>query len=483
MRWVLTCISLWLYLGAAFAQPVTLTAIDGELALTGDLRQFDGRFYQIDTEFGLVTVAGDRVLCTGEACPGDNQTTGFSLTVDAHLARVLVPALVEAFAAQQGLPSIRRLTGLESLIFDLGRADGSRRFPVSIRIAQSAEAFADLAVGEADMILTTRQPTRAERAIALDAGQGDLDNPAQELLIALDALVAVRGWFGPGEALTVDDLRTGNIGPRLHVRAGSDDARWVLGELAGVLDRVPHQTLEDLRASLRVAPRDLGLVPHSARGNLSPITLAGSCGLDLVADRAHLRRGETPFLIPALAYLPARRLPRDMIPFIAFLGSDLAAQVIARAGFESPSATPEAGAPLADRVLAALAQPNASAPTETYREIALALGDAEILGLGFPLDRDTDRTAQLIYDRSLETLARALLASRLRERVLIVAGFGGTDSEAAARKLHTDLLEATGGITGDATFELYGFGDALPVACSGDPWAKRLNARVEVWLR
>ncbi len=170
-RVLLTCLSLLLGGAGASAQPVTLTAIDGELALTGELRRFDGRFYQIETEFGLVTVAGDRVLCTGTACPGDNETTGFALTVDAHLARVLVPALVEAFAAQQGLPSTRRLTGLEKLVFDLGRSGGTRRFPVSIRITDSDEAFADLAVGEADMILTTRHPTRAERTIAADAGQ------------------------------------------------------------------------------------------------------------------------------------------------------------------------------------------------------------------------------------------------------------------------------------------------------------------------
>ena len=55
--------------GAAVAQEVTLTSPDGTISLTGNFISFDNNNYVIDSAVGPLTVSGDLVDCTGDACP------------------------------------------------------------------------------------------------------------------------------------------------------------------------------------------------------------------------------------------------------------------------------------------------------------------------------------------------------------------------------------------------------------------------------
>jgi len=53
----------------AQAQEVTLRAQDGSVNITGELKDFDGEIYTIDSTFGPLRVEADKVDCTGDGCP------------------------------------------------------------------------------------------------------------------------------------------------------------------------------------------------------------------------------------------------------------------------------------------------------------------------------------------------------------------------------------------------------------------------------
>lgn len=485
IQWGAVCAAS-LFVTCAQAETVTLTANEGELALTGTLRNFDGRFYQIETQFGMVTVAGERVYCTGAACPGDAETTGFSLTLDRALGQVLVPALINAFAAQQGLEIAQTQTDATHLTFWLGQEGGQRRFPIRLRVADSAEAFADLAAYEADMALTTRGPNAAERMMSRDAGQGDLTQSSQELLIGLDALVLASAP-GAAPAMLSDALLAqiaagtrdwADLGQpggvfALHARGGRADLSLLMGNVVDPAQVQLHPTGSEVAAELRARRGDLGILPYSMRAGLRAAGLTGPCGLAVAPNRDSLSMGEYPFLIPAIAYLPDRRLPRDIIGFIAFLRSDMALRVIERAGFARPGSDVVDQDNLASRVLASLQ--NQVADAQTYARIAQSLTGAKRLALGFPVS-NSPASARLLHALSFDTLAEAIQSGTIDASTLILAGFGAA---APARALADRLSEATQTQIG----QVMDFGPVLPIACPDRPWADQINHRVEIWSK
>src|SRR6056297_1356578 len=97
---------------AGVAQDVTLTSRDGDVESSGYLLGLDGEFYRVDTVYGELTVDGSGVLCAGPGCPNlENYVARVTLSGAPVIGRVLMPALIEAFA-------IRNDYGLERVSDD-----------------------------------------------------------------------------------------------------------------------------------------------------------------------------------------------------------------------------------------------------------------------------------------------------------------------------------------------------------------------------
>lgn len=477
------------------SETVTLNATDGDLALTGELRAFDGRFYQIETEFGLMTVAGDRVYCSGAACPGDAETTGFTVSADQTYGRVLLPALVEAFAARQGLPLRRVEHAPQHVVYELGSDDTRRHFPVTLHLAGSAEAFADLAVGRAEMALVSRFPSDSEALFISDAGYGDLASPAQRMLLGVDALAVVVANGAPAQAVSgapVGAELQGDLTARLasrlvprpveppevHVAVDPADLEPLFGPDVTDGTAVRHNDGWSVQSAVRDSRARVGLIPAAALHAGRVLPLVGSCGLALAPDRGALLTGDYPALIPALAYLPDRRLPRDMIGFISFLQSDEARRVMARAGVAHPDPGETVDVPLAGRLLAALAHPGTLAEPDVYRDLARTLVGARRLGLAFRAGAEASFDA-VLSDLALDSLTEAVTSGTVPAEGLILGVFGGEAERRLAERIAAGVSEAAGG----KRPAIHDFGAALPVACPEDPGAARLNARVEVWVQ
>ncbi|MEM9129686.1 MAG: cell envelope biogenesis protein OmpA, partial [Pseudomonadota bacterium] len=84
---------------AVSAQDVTLTSRDGKVEIVGDLLGFDGEFYRVDTVYGELTLDGSGVDCAGPGCPNlEDYVAQATFSGSPTIGRVLMPALIEAFA-------------------------------------------------------------------------------------------------------------------------------------------------------------------------------------------------------------------------------------------------------------------------------------------------------------------------------------------------------------------------------------------------
>ena len=153
--------ALFLFSGglAALAQDVTLKSHDGDVEVSGDLLGFDGEFYRLETVYGELTVDGSGVSCEGPGCPNlENYIARLTFSGAPTIGRVLMPALIEAFAIRSEYDLTREnLSDNQFTISLSSRVDGSVLGEFTFRLTNTDEGFADLLANEADIAMTLRE--------------------------------------------------------------------------------------------------------------------------------------------------------------------------------------------------------------------------------------------------------------------------------------------------------------------------------------
>lgn len=477
--------------GGVRAEPVTLTSRSDGFAVTGALHAFDGRFYQIDAQHGRLTLAADQVTCDGAGCPAPNQTTGFAVTAAHGPGTVLLPALLQAYARGRDLAVSRVAVDPNHFEVQLGGPDAAQWFTVRVRLAVPAEGFADLAVGEADLVLSDRLVSEDERAIARDAGIGDLTAPAQEGVLAFDALIAATSPRRAPRAVTPEAFRTlwfsrdpdwAALGHpaaplRLHARAhGEDLAKLDDGAASPGAPVTYHAQGADLAAVLRDQPSGLGLLPLSRRGPAQALPVSGACGLAHAATATGVALGRYPWIFPLALYTPDRRAPTDLEAFVTFLNTAEAQPVLRRAGYVLPSARPVETS-LPEQVFAAMATVD-EAELRVLQDLARGLNGATQLGLSL---RPSATTRDL---RALSVAAFDALAGLETDAQLVLVAYAETvaQAQADAQQVLIDLTAARQGRSPLKT-EIVAVGPSLPIACAGEEWSAEMTRRIDIWQR
>ena len=89
--------------GTAFADPIKLVLRDGSFSVSGTLTLYDGEIYQIQSEFGPLTLAAEMVICRGATCPTLSASAeNVTFSGDASLNSALLMPLIQSFAEHQG---------------------------------------------------------------------------------------------------------------------------------------------------------------------------------------------------------------------------------------------------------------------------------------------------------------------------------------------------------------------------------------------
>lgn len=470
-----------------------MSARDGSLALDGTLLSWDGEFYRLDTVYGALTVDGAGVICEGPGCPDLTAPMAVIRIVGAEEQGLqLLPGLFAAFSAARGLDYAE--SPVDGALWAAQISDPKtakvlariRFFPATPEAARAA-----LVSGAAEM------------ALALTADKGLISR-----VMALDALVPIVAVDNPRPQISTADLAqalSGKVtnwsqigGPDMPIALHALSVETSLQEaLANRLGRpvaatVVHQRLSDLAAAVARDPWALGVTLLSTVGPARVLPLTDSCGFALTPSRLAIKAEDYPLALPFHMLTPRRRLPLMAREFLDFLSLPPAHQAVAAAGLVDRGIEVQPLTADGLRLVNALRGAGDDLPLEDLRVLAQQMAEADRLSLTF---RFEDGSAQLDASSrdNLARLAEMIGADLFHGRQIVMAGFsdgqGPPDqnrslSQQRAESVAKALMAAAPDLpAGQISPQVMAFGEVLPMACDTTTAGRRVNRRVEVWLR
>lgn len=499
---------------AARAQNVELRSLDETVTLEGNLIDYDGAYYRLDTIYGPITVDAEGVTCTGPGCPDPSMFFPQArITSEVALAETLLPALFAGFAADRGFHLAQPEVASSGITYTLTRADGTIAARFTVVPGNSDSGFLALLNGDTDIALTLRQPTEAEHRADRMYAPDDPPLSRRVRILGLDALVPVVAEENPIDAISMPDLTaimTGEIvnwqslgGPdapiALHVLSAETGLAQAFANKAFNVDAIDlgpdvttHYSATALSAAVARDVYALGVTALSAHDTARTIPLVDGCGFSQAANADAVKTEDYPLTTPVYAYLAPQRLPPLVRDFLSWTETDSAEGVVAAAGFvdQSVISTPLTvqGARLANAVTAA----GGEVPLTELQSLVATLGQAERLSSTF---RFTDGSVEFDpHSRaSVTRLASAIERGEFDGRRLILVGFSDSAGDATANRrlslrraeaARDAILAAAGRARLDRTdIEVHAFGEAMPIACEDSDWGRATNRRVEVWLQ
>lgn len=508
------CVALSVYVSAVNAQDVTLKSHDGAVEIVGTLLGFDGELYRVDTIYGELTVDGSGVTCEGPGCPNlINFVADISISGSETMARVLMPALLEAFAQRGGFEVESEDVG-ENRFEYLLRQQNSEELRARFRFHASSaeEGFADLLADEADIAMSLREIRSDEAALGYQAGLGDMSDSNRSRVLALDGIVPVVSASNPVSSLSLTQLAkvfAGEVenwrdlgGPdapvTLHLASQQsgfaqavEDQLMARADLAFDPDIVRHISGDSLIRSVERDPFAIGITSFSGIGSAKVLTLTGSCGFLLEASRRTIKTEDYPLNAPMFLYFPARRLPKIGRDFLAYTRGPSAQVVIRRAGFVDQTSEEIPINMQGDRLANAISVVGGDLTFEDTQEMMSALSGKKRLTTSFRFQTGSSRLDA--QSRSnVHQLARAIERGQYDAKRLYFIGFSDGEGPAKvnrnialkrAEAVRDAVLKAAETANPERlSLEVQAFGEAMPMACDDTSWGRQVNRRVEIWV-
>lgn len=483
--WRAAVFAAFLFPVAAAAQDVTLTSRDGALSISGTLTGYDGEFFRIKSNYGPLTIDGQGVTCDGPACPDLTAPKAvIAITGAADPGEKLLPLLLAAFAKSRGLALTQ---GNPTVIAD---SSGETLAEVSFSPAAPGAAHDAVLSGAATMALASMtEPDLGSQSVALDAMVAIVapDNPLPRISTTNLARVLsgeVTNWSqvgGPDMPLVVHGLAAENdVARALKARLGKDPAV-----------AVSHRSLAELAAAVAKDPWAIAVTGRSVIGSAKVLPLTDSCGFPLLPTRLAVKAQDYPLTLPVFFLTPRHRLPLVAREFLDFLSTPEAQAAVARAGYIDRSAERQPMTADGLRLINAIKGAGKATTLDDLQGLVTAMEGADRLSLTFRFEDGTNTLDAASRD-NLADLAQLLEAGAFKGQVLTLAGFsdanGSTQanmdlSQARADAVMAGLKALVPGMPVDQLPKVAAFGAALPMACDAVAAGRRLNRRVEVWMK
>jgi phosphate transport system substrate-binding protein len=474
----------------AAAQDVTLTSRDGALAIGGTLQSYDGEFFRLDSSYGSLTVDASGVICDGPACPDLTAPKAvIRLVGEADAGSALLPPLVQAFAKSRGLIYAAPATpDAPAILTD--PTTGKVLAEISFRPLPPAEARSELKAGHAElMVASTTAPDLGTKAMALDALVPIVasDNPLPGIsTIDLAKVLTgdVKNWKqvgGPDMPLVLHGLEAdSDLQQALATRLGKAPAA-----------KITHPDLRSLAEAVAKDPWALALTGRASVGNARLLPLSDSCGFPLLPSPLAVKAEDYPLTLPVYLLTPRRRLPLMAREFLDFLALPVAQTAIASGGYidRAPESQPMTADGL--RLINAIQGAGAETTLADLKRLVDLMDGADRLSLTFRFEDGTS-TLTASSQENISDLSKLIAIGTYRNKQLILAGFS---DGAGAAKANLDLSQsrtlgvlaalkaAAPDLASTALPQVEAFGEALPMACDETAAGRRLNRRVEVWVK
>lgn len=497
---------------AVLAQSVELVSPDQSVRITGQLVNFDGKNYVINTSLGELTFAASAVTCNGEACPYIKPPTSeFAISGSKSLSEILIPALINSYSNQ--LDSRISVGDVDDgKLFTITDNDEDALAKIEIYPSNSSTGLSELLQGDSSIALATR-PARARETRAFEASNlGNVRQDQQEHVVALDGLLIITSPDNPVRAISQENAALvfgGEInnwrelgGPDAPINVYSRPIETGTGEQFDFLLLRPQgfslrgdakETDSDAEISRAVAadPFAIGFTSFVHQENAKPLAIEGVCGLQIPATEFSIKTEEYPLTRRLYAYTAERDDPHHVKGFLEFAKSNAAQAAVRQSGFIDHSISTASVDTQGLRFASAIvANRNANGLPELQRMVTDMLS-SDRLSTTFRFltgssRLDTRATADIV--RLAEELHRAQNAGKIVQLIGFTDSIGDPVlnkqlSEQRALQIRDALLEASPTLEDKVKFSVAGYGEVSPLGCNETNQGRRINRRVEVWLK
>ena len=207
--------------------------------------------------------------------------------------------------------------------------------------------------------------------------------------------------------------------------------------------------------------------------------------------RLAVKAQDYPLTLPLFFLTPRYRLPLVAREFLEFLSSPDAQGAIARAGYVDRRAERQPMTADGLRLINAIKGAGDETTLADLKRLVAAMDGADRLSLTFRFEGGTT-TLDAASQNALTDLAQMMEAGLFKDQALTLAGFSdGSGAAGANLKLAQTRAEAVRaalqslvpGMPEGSLPRVEAFGEALPMACDGSGAGRRLNRRVELWIK
>lgn len=501
--------------GTLSAEEVTLKSSDGLINMSGELLAFEDGVYTLRTQLGDINLTASQVICEGTACPaaagGGSQ---INISGSDAVGLGLMPLLLEGYAGSvNASASISGFGDGVTIVADLVADGGFGDQIGSFRVESlgSDSAFTALVGGGPRIGMSSRRILPKEARELRDVGAGNMVSPSQEHVIAVDSLIIVTHPDNPVETLTLDqvaDIFAGRISNWAEVGGRNIDILPVNLDLGSgtravfedrVMDgkeiNVPDNVnavdqVDDVADMVNANEGAIGYTGFAFQRGAKPISIINECGIEMIPDAFSARTEE--YALQRRLYLYTREdSDNPQIDSLVNYASSAAADgVISKSGFIS------------------LGIDRQSQPMESSRAQMLLSANADAYETQLMRKMLSDMTA---FDRLSTTFRFRTASSRLDERgridmvrlvdylqnqpqdtEVLLVGFtdsvGAFDSNRAlsenrARAALVELESYGKGRLDNLKLSSVGYGEIAPSGCNIAESGRRINRRVEVWIK
>ena len=499
----------------ATAQQVTLTSADGTVNMTGTFKEFRDNNYVISTALGDMRVSANRVSCFGEACPTFEDVKADTIIGGSDtVGLALMPLLLEGYAGSIGAAADMTQTGngsdlVAQLIADEGFGDDLNA--ILVNSTTSGRGFDDLLNKEIEVSMASRRIRPEEARELRAAGAGNMINPAQEHIIAVDSIVLITHPDNRISTLTSEQLRgiySGQITNWSEV-GGNDLEITVVGrpEGSGTRDVFESRIFGDAEATLAenavvIDTNDdattfvsdnigaVAFVGYAFQRDTNPVTIVNDCGIAVEPSAFSARTEEYALQRRLYLYTREDTLSDEGRQLVNFASSDAADSVIGKSGFIGFAVDRQSMSLESPRARALLDPSVNNYEAGFMRNMLAVMADHDRLSTTFRFRTGSsrlDERGQIDMERLI-----AYLANQPQGTEIVMVGFTDSVGEFAgnlnlsaqrAGLVAQELLSAGADRLDNVTVTSMGFGEISPSGCNDTEEGRRINRRVEVWIK
>ncbi len=495
---------------------VLLLSSDGTINIQGDLISVSDGYYLLQTALGDLRIGQDRVSCQGAACPKSETADADAIIGGSDvIAEGLMPLLLGGFASAKGAEVTvenEQTVGNFSatLVGDEGYGDTLGAYRVTS--GETSDAFAGLLANDYQIGLASRRISPDEAQSLKGAGAGNMIDPSQEHIIAVDSLVTIVNPSNPVSELTLEqlsDVYSGRVtnwsalgGPDLAIQvvrhsensgAAGVFNNTVFGSQGPVAGPREFEASDNVEAAIFVSenPGAIAYVGHAFKRGQKPLSLVSECGIGTTPDVFSVKTEEYAMFRRLYMYQRADDQNPQAEEFLQFVKSDDASIAIQQAGFIDLSVERVAQGSQSPRALRLAGLTSDSFEQDIVTEVLAQFATHDRLSSTFRFRTGSARLDPRA-EIDLERLAAYIETLPAGSEVMLV---GFADSVGAfepnlalsttrAQHVAARLAEIMGGAPANGvTLNAVGYGEVAPVACNTSESGRTINRRVETWVK